>query len=123
MSSDNAPCEGEGAKQAEFVNRRAWVRYRCSRPISRRMAIAESYQSLDASVADISVAGVGLWLGRRLEGGTLLFVELESAAPDSHPVELLARVIHVTPTIGGGWLVGCEFANRLSDAELRAVLG
>ncbi len=102
-------------------NRRACIRYRCTRPIPRRMALAESFTSLDTWVVDISVAGLGLLLDRPLENGTLLFVELE-ATPTAPPVELLAKVTRVTTVAEGEWRIGCEFVNGLSEQELHAVL-
>jgi hypothetical protein len=102
-------------------NRRASIRYRCTRPIPRRMALAESFTSLDAWVVDISVKGFGLVLERPLEAGTLLFVELESS-PTAPPVELLAKVIRSNPLAESEWLLGCEFVNALSEEELEAIL-
>lgn len=102
-------------------NRRACIRYRCTRPIPRRMAIAESFTSLDAWVVDISASGLCLLLDRPLEQGTLLFVELESA-PTFPPVELLAKVARVSPVTEGEWHIGCEFVNGLSEEELHAIL-
>lgn len=79
------------AREYSGLNRRACIRYRCNRPIPRRMALAESFTSLDAWVVDISLKGLGLLLDRPLENGTLLFVELE-ATPAAPPVELLANI-------------------------------
>jgi hypothetical protein len=103
------------------LNRRACIRYRCTRPIPRRMAIAESFASLDGWLTDISVIGLGLLLDRALDAGTLLYVELESS-PEAAPVELLAHVVQNTATPEGDWLIGCEFVNRLDEADLRALL-
>jgi PilZ domain len=103
------------------ANRRACVRYRCSRPIPRRMSIAESYCSLDGWLLDISVTGLGLLLERSLEAGTLLFVELESS-PEAAPVELLARVVRAIATPESEWTVGCEFVNPLAEEDLAAIL-
>ena len=102
-------------------NRRASIRYRCARPIPRRMTIAESFTSVDAWVVDISAKGLGLLLDRPLENGTLLFVELE-ATPRASPVELLANVTRATPIGEAEWLIGCEFVNGLSEEELQAIL-
>jgi hypothetical protein len=103
------------------VNRRACVRYRCTRPLPRRMALAESYTSLDGWLVDVSTSGLALLLDCPLDVGTLLFVELESAT-ESVPVELLASIVRVTANSEAEWLVGCELVNRLSEAELKALL-
>jgi hypothetical protein len=121
MPSEHAPLPEGLAKDYRGANRRACVRYRCSRPIPRRMAIAESYVLLDGWLVDISVTGLGLLLGRPLDAGTLLFVDLESA-PGAAPVELLARVVRATATPENEWILGCEFVNPLQEEELQAIL-
>ena len=85
------------------------------------MALAESYQSLDGWLVDISVKGLGLLLDSQLDAGTLLFVELESA-PEAAPMELLAHVVRATLASEGEWLIGCEFVNPLEELELKTLL-
>jgi hypothetical protein len=109
------------AKSFAGLNRRACVRYRCTRPIPRRIALAESYTSLDGWLVDISTAGLGLLLDCPLDVGTLLFVEVESS-PETFPVELLASVVRATATAETEWLVGCELVNPLSEAEVKTLL-
>jgi hypothetical protein len=121
MTGEQTPISEGQTKDPAGINRRACVRYRCSRPVPRRMAIAESYQSLNGWLVNISVIGLGLLLDSPLEVGTLLFVEME-APLDMPPVELLAQVQHVTATADGEWLIGCEFVNRLGEDELKALL-
>jgi PilZ domain len=121
MPRQDAPLPEGLAKDYPNKNRRACVRYRCTRPVPRRMAIVESYHSLDGWLLDISLLGLGLLLNGSLEAGTLLFVELESS-PGTAPVELLARVVHATATPEKEWLVGCEFVNPLKQEELQALL-
>jgi hypothetical protein len=103
------------------LNRRASIRYRCTRPIPRRMALAESFTSVDAWLVDISIKGLGLLLDRPLEKGTLVFVELE-ATPEAPPVEMLANVVRTTPVGLGEWVIGCDFVNGFSEEDLQAVL-
>ena len=121
MPSEQAPHPEEVCKDPPGKSRRACVRFRCTRPVPRRMAIAESYNSLDGWLVDISVSGLGLLLDSPLDEGTLLFVEMESS-PEASPVELLARVIRATSTPEGEWLLGCEFVTPLGEEELRAML-
>jgi hypothetical protein len=121
MPSEHAPLPEELAQEHRHTNRRACVRYRCSRPVPRRMAIAESYVLLDGWLVNISVAGLGLLLDRPLDVGTLLFVDLESA-PGAAPVELLARVVWAKATPEKEWVLGCEFVNPLQADELQAIL-
>jgi hypothetical protein len=105
--------EGGAAPAAE---RRAAVRYRCQlrspcRPVPEGEVLGT------ARVVDVSAAGVGLLLDRPVEPETLLEVELQGAGPS-----LLVEVRHCWARPGGGWLVGCAFARKLSPGELRVLL-
>jgi hypothetical protein len=62
-----------------------------------------------------------LVLGHPFNPGTLLAVEITNAA-QSLARELPARVVYAHPEGTDSWAIGCEFVNRLSDAELFALL-
>jgi diguanylate cyclase (GGDEF)-like protein len=102
------------------VERRATVRTLCGLParIRREGEGEDGDEATFAAVRDLSIAGVGLYLTRRLPEGAVLTVEpLASGART-----LLARVVHTTPD-GGGWRHGCELSSRLSPHELACWLG
>src|SRR5262249_46087221 len=67
-------------------------------------------------VRDISTSGIGLFLTRALEPGTLIDVEM----PSRCIVKRIAQVVHSTKQ-EGGWLVGCTLNNPLSAPELDAL--
>ena len=90
------------------------------------VAFCRAHQPCDdifwtALARDISPGGIRLVLGHRFEPGTLLAVELLSADQNTAR-EIAARVVHAKAELGSGWSIGCEFANRLSETDLAALL-
>jgi hypothetical protein len=94
--------------------RRAAVRIRCDGRSARRLFVIESYRTVPAEVANISLTGIGLVLPEPLSTGTYVFVELDGQVT----AELFAKAVHATPR-GEGWLVGCELVTPLTRAELK----
>jgi hypothetical protein len=72
-----------------------------------------------ARVLDVSAGGVGLLLPCEFGPGTLLLLSL--GGPEEAGGRVLLRVARSTPT-SAGWLLGCEFADRLSAEELAALV-
>src|SRR5262245_41305634 len=105
----------------ETWEQRAWPRSESARPLPRRIYIVDNFQPLDAWLVQVSQGGLTVLLSRPLAAETLLFIELESA-PEARPVKVWATIVRCTATSDTDWLLGCEFVNRLSEAELRAVL-
>jgi hypothetical protein len=69
-----------------------------------------------------SALGVTLVLGRALPVGTDASLLNPRAPPGGRPVSR-ARVVHLTPhPQEGGWLVGCEFLEPLTEEELRSLV-
>jgi c-di-GMP-binding flagellar brake protein YcgR len=104
------------------ADRRAHVRY--STRIDASCCAAESDQAdvWQASVREISAGGIRLLLGKQVEQNGLLSIQLLSGC--ERPLRLLqARVRHAKRVLGGQWMVGCEFVNKLSEQELRALVG
>ena len=103
------------------AERRGNVRRPCS-----HAAFCRAHQPRDdifwtARARDISTGGIRLVLGHRFEPGTMLAVELLSVDQNTAR-EVAARVVHAKAEVGSGWSIGCEFANRLSETELAALL-
>lgn len=64
-----------------------------------------------AITRDISVGGIGLFLGERIERGML---RIRMVAPESHEqMQILAQIEHCTPC-GGYYIIGCRFAGATS---------
>jgi hypothetical protein len=114
LEPDGLPHSPTGGK------RRALVHYRCLPDAARRRFIVESYETLEADVLDFTRQGLALIVKRPLAADTLVFVELASTCRRLHS-ELLARVVGAAKQGQHTWLLRCELAQPLSDAELVAL--
>jgi serine/threonine protein kinase len=75
-----------------------------------------------AKIQDISSTGLSLLLGRRFEPGTLLLLQPEGGEDPSLPQTLLVRVRNARSQPRRKWLLGCTFARRLSEEEVRLMV-
>ena len=121
MSFEYVPLRPGAASPPSPAQRRATVRYRCAPATRGRLFIANSYQSLQAWVVNLSVTGAGLLLNQPVEADSWVLIELESPTT-SLTLEVSARVAHATRQPDGNWLLGCAFAKPLSTDELDAML-
>ena len=78
-------------------------------------------QSREASVQDISVAGLSLLVDFEVSSERLLRVELFNQVRACLHVKLL-QVIHVTPHGEGTWLVGGSFLCPLTEDEFHDLI-
>ena len=113
-----APAQQTGKNPVE---QRAYVRYSTRLDATCRAAESAEADAWQASVREISAGGIRLVLGKRVEQDGLLFIQLLSGCDRLSRV-LQARVRHTKRVMGGQWMVGCEFVNKLSEQELQAVL-
>jgi hypothetical protein len=100
------------------IKRRASVRY-CL-PAGTGALIQAASRSEPGWLINASVTGLGLLLGRQLEPGTPLEVQVRGAPPVL--AGLAARVVHCTPQAAGEWLVGCVLEWPLTEAALQALV-
>jgi hypothetical protein len=121
MSFEHVPLQSGAVSPPSPAQRRATVRYRCAPATLGRLFIANSYQSLQAWVLNLSVTGAGLLLNHPVESDSWVLIELESPTT-SLTLEVSARVAHATLQSDGSWLLGCAFARPLSNDELDAML-
>jgi hypothetical protein len=108
------------AMQAPSVERRAWVRRSCSLETSGRSSAHMREVHWFGTVVDLSQGGMRLLLNRRFEVGTVLEVEVPAASLSTDT--LAARVVHLTSSGTGEWLLGCAFQQPLSQRDLEALL-
>jgi hypothetical protein len=120
MPLDSTPTTSPLPNRVNGPNRRAWVRYGCTRPLPRRLCVEQTAETLDGWVLDVSQGGLGLLLDRPMDVGTLLFVELESR-PEAEPIALWAAVVRCTRA-DGEWCVGCRITAPLSERQLHELL-
>src|SRR5262245_18404317 len=102
-------------------DRRALVRRQFGRDVPCRLVHSERQDARWARVKDISPGGVGLLVGSPFEAAPPVIVELTDSA-GVRRFSLAARVAYARLLQDGTWRLGCVFANRLSEAELHALL-
>ena len=122
MPQSSQPRPDVDTSAVSVDNRRAYVRFPCELDGSLSPITGNRGQQWTGKVRDISQGGMGIALSRRFELGTLLSVEIQEADGRSSG-SLLARVVHVTPHSGGGWLIGCCFTNELGEDEVKTLAG
>ena len=101
--------------------RRATPRYPCPRDLLIRFVVRPSFANIRAYVRDISLGGIGLFLDRPLEPGAVVALQMSDNAELAAPM-FRARVAQVTPLPGDGWIIGCEFFDRLRENELALIV-
>ena len=112
MSQEWSPVEPE---------RRALPRRRCADPALLPTLASIGQELKSASIRDISAAGIGFVLDRRIDPGTLVALELHNRKQNFWHLKLL-RVVHVTPQGEQCWIIGSAFLKQFSDDELQALL-
>jgi len=100
---------------------RRWIRFPCNVETVCYTCETSPGERRPARVLNISPGGIGLLLPCQFTKGTLLHFELP---PDSNQISrtLLVRVARVVEQSPGMWFLGCEFAHRLEDDELKSLL-
>ena len=111
---------GQSANGGSLDNRRAFVRYQCGLATPGRLQL-QSEEWIRAWVLDMCVSGAGLLLNRQLESGLQVILHMVNTA-QKKVHEITAIVRHATLQSDGDWLIGCEFASKLSDDDLEALL-
>jgi hypothetical protein len=104
------------------MERRAWIRFACDLEVTCRSAGPIRDVGWPGKVANISAGGLGLLLPHRFERGIELAIEIMKGTGIRRTV--IARVAHVTPVLTSGnpvWLIGCAFAEPLTEGELKAI--
>jgi hypothetical protein len=102
-------------------SRRVWARYLSSRPLPRRLDVADSQTPLEAWILDLSAGGVALLVDQPQPVGTLLHIELETC-PTAAPLKLWAHVAHCQPSGESEFRLGCQFVTTLNESDLQVLL-
>jgi hypothetical protein len=112
----------DGGTPAPPVERRARARRSCTPESAPPATAAIGTELWPIPIRDISSAGFGTLVDRRLDPGAVVAVELLNRGLNFWHLKL-SRIVHVTPYSDRLWLVGTSFLKELSDDELRAMLG
>ena len=103
-------------------SKRIWARYVSSRPLPRRLDVADSHTPLEAWILDLSAGGIGLLVNQPQPLGTLLQIELETC-PAAAPLNLWANVVRCQAADAEGeFRLGCQFVTALSEGDLQVLL-
>jgi hypothetical protein len=104
------------------LNQRAEKRHRPQERVPVTVFILPDFRRYEASVKDLSVGGVGLYLcGSPPAPGARLLVRFPG--PDSGTTHTaLAEVVHSGRQENGYDLVGCKFLSRLVSGQLHESL-
>jgi hypothetical protein len=70
---------------------------------------------------DLSTGGANLLIGRPIEQGALLALEMRCANGDASQ-HILVRVVHVTQQAADEWLIGCAFDRNLNEEAIQQIL-
>src|SRR5262249_27429908 len=110
-----SPVAGIEVSEQFMTERRASVRYRC------HVKMLAGGPSWPAPIHNISREGVGFFLGRNLDIGSVVTVEVQNLASSFWHLKAV-RVVHTTPHQGGDWLIGTAFLQPLLETELQDLL-
>jgi PilZ domain len=123
MSASSIAWAPRGSEPPRGAACRVYERHACDLPAACQPIAARSDGDIlwSATIRDVSEGGVGLVLGRRFERGAGLAIELPGGG-DQPSETLLAKVVNLTSTSGGKWLLGCAFVSRLSEDQVQRVV-
>jgi hypothetical protein len=100
---------------------RTWVSVLCEVETTLQEGRPGLAPEWPAKILNISPGGVGLLVPNRFAQGARLRVQLPGVSGAAgHGV--VVRVVHALELVGRGWFLGCAFAKRLSDEEMRELL-
>jgi hypothetical protein len=116
---DLRPFQAERARPAARDSR-AWVRFPCNLETVCSSIDAAPGEELPARILDVSAGGVGLLVPCHIGSKTFLTLQLPPR-PGRPGRRVPVRVVQARPYGTGDWFLGCEFADRLTDAELEAL--
>lgn len=72
-------------------------------------------------IRNVSMEGIGLLIGKAVEVGTLLVLGITNKAKSFSRV-VLVKVVHITPQMGGTYLVGGTFETPLTYQEFTSLV-
>ncbi len=102
-------------------DQRGWSRFECPAQAFYTVTNAEASERRPAKVANLSVGGVALLVDCDVPNGTMLGVELLTAAGVA-VTNILACVVHVSGEVGCTRALGCNFICDLSEEHLNTLL-
>ena len=105
----------------EKTERRAFVRFPFNQETYCAAHNGFGHERWRVRVRDISLAGLGLIAPAKVECNSNLVVNLQVGG-NGYSRPLIVQVVRCEALSEGGWLLGCKFTRRLSDADLRSLI-
>jgi hypothetical protein len=110
-----------GAVHPSGPDCRRWTRFPCNVNTVCYSCDTAPGERRSGRILNISAGGIGLLLRCQFSEGTLLHFELPHDMNLADP-NVLVRVVRVMQQGDRNWFLGCEFADQLSEEELRALV-
>jgi hypothetical protein len=110
-----------GAVRPSGPDCRRWTRFPCNVETVCTTCETAPGERRSGRILNISAGGIGLLLRCQFSEGTLLHFELPPEMNLAHS-KILVRVVRVLEHGEGNWFLGCEFAERLHEDDLQALL-
>jgi hypothetical protein len=102
-------------------NGRRWLRFPCNVETVCYSCDTAPGERRSGRILNISAGGIALVMRCQFFEGTLLHFELPPEMNLANP-RILVRVVRVNDQGAGYWLLGCEFADQLTESELHMLL-
>lgn len=110
-----------GAVHPSGPDCRRWTRFPCNVETVCYTCDTAPGERRSGRILNISAGGIGLLLRCQFSEGTLLYFELPQEMNLADP-KVLIRVVRVIEHNDGKWFLGCEFADRLDQDEVRSLV-
>src|SRR5580658_7034643 len=94
------------------IRKRVATRYKCHLATLGHLTLGDGSPRREIWAANLSETGVGFFSDRELEAGTKLVISLTKR--EGGLLTLPSKVIHATQQDAGGWLIGCQFTDKLN---------
>src|SRR5262249_18809858 len=121
LSQDDLQAFGGRLVRPEMPDKRAWVRFATDAEANYQILRNGNMEHISCRAVDISAGGIALEVGKLVDVGVVLSVELR--APNRKlTLSLLACVVRVQVRGDNRWLLGCNFVRELTDRELQSWL-
>ncbi len=113
---------GRDSKEESGKERRDTVRYTITLETSCRLLAMVQGEANPIRVRNISAGGISLVLQNEVPADTLLDIELLNR-PQMFLCKLQVRITYRVEHPTGDWIIGGAFTRRLTDEELKLLLG
>ncbi len=120
---DACDLQGFGIAKAKPVSpdQRDWPRFECGVNAYYTETCSPSAERVPVKVANLSAGGIALVVDREVKNGSMLGIDLFTAA-GKFVTSILSCVVHIRALPDGKRTLGCNFICELSEEDLNALL-